>query len=503
MLSLRFLLAAVFLVAAVGKLLDRPGSRRAFVEFGVPERLSWPLAVALPAAELTVALALLPQATARWGALGALGLLLAFTGAIAYNLARGRRPDCHCFGQLYSAPAGRGTLVRNGALAALAAFLVWQGWDDPGPGPLDWAAGLSGGELLALIVGLGGLIAGGAVGWFTLQLARSHGRLQLTVDELKAQLGQPVVGGGRRSAIAAGLPIGRVAPDFELEDLDGRSVGLPALLGPRPVLLAFVDPDCRPCRALLPDLKRWQEEGELSIVPVSRGSRSANLQELGSQALTGVLLQRDGEVAGAYEIKATPSAVLIGRDGRIASSVAAGPDAISELVARASRDGRAAPSEGVSVASDGAPAHSHPQTGPRAELVLGAVAPAFELPDLDGRIVHLADYRGKETMILFWNPSCGFCARIAPEVTRWAERSAAGRAALVLVALGGKEANAASGLGATILLDPSMEAFGAFGATGTPVAVKIDRRGRVASRLALGVDQVRDLALNAGLAAAS
>ena len=33
--------------------------------------------------------------------------------------------------------------------------------------------------------------------------------------------------------------------------------------------------------------------------------------------------------------------------------------------------------------------------------------------------------------------------------------------------------------------------FGAFGATGTPVAVKLDRRGRVASPLAAGTEQVR------------
>ena len=36
----------------------------------------------------------------------ALALLLAFVGGIVVNLARGTTPDCHCFGQLHSEPAG-------------------------------------------------------------------------------------------------------------------------------------------------------------------------------------------------------------------------------------------------------------------------------------------------------------------------------------------------------------------------------------------------------------
>jgi hypothetical protein len=65
-----------------------------------------PLAVALPLAELLVACALLPLSTAVLGAAGALVLVLCFIVGIATSLARGRRPDCHCFGQLHSSPVG-------------------------------------------------------------------------------------------------------------------------------------------------------------------------------------------------------------------------------------------------------------------------------------------------------------------------------------------------------------------------------------------------------------
>src|SRR5437764_13665199 len=113
-LVFRLLLVAVLTVAGLAKLVDRAGSRRALAEFGIPATLVSPLATLLPLAELVVAVALIPATTVWWGALGALGLLVAFTFGIGINLAQGRRPDCHCFGQLHSEPVGCPTLARNG-----------------------------------------------------------------------------------------------------------------------------------------------------------------------------------------------------------------------------------------------------------------------------------------------------------------------------------------------------------------------------------------------------
>ena len=121
------LLALVFVVAGAAKLADRAGSRKAVADFGVPSSLASPLATLLPLAELAVAAALIPAASAWWGALGALALLLLFVAGISINLARGKKPECHCFGQLHSAPAGWRTLARNGALAAIAGFVLWEG----------------------------------------------------------------------------------------------------------------------------------------------------------------------------------------------------------------------------------------------------------------------------------------------------------------------------------------------------------------------------------------
>ena len=127
LLAARIVLAAVFVVAGLAKLADRPGSRQALIDFGLSSRLATLLGTLLPLAELAVAVALLPLGSAWYGALGALALLILFVAGIGANLARGRRPDCHCFGQLHSEPVGWPTLARNGALAALAGFVVWQG----------------------------------------------------------------------------------------------------------------------------------------------------------------------------------------------------------------------------------------------------------------------------------------------------------------------------------------------------------------------------------------
>jgi hypothetical protein len=51
--------------------------------------------------------------------------------------------------------------------------------------------------------------------------------------------------------------------------------------------------------------------------------------------VTQVLLQRDREVAQAYQIQGTPSAVLVRPDGTIGSPLAQDADAIRALVAGA------------------------------------------------------------------------------------------------------------------------------------------------------------------------
>lgn len=64
LLFARLVLAAVFVVAGIAKLIDHAGSRQAVRDFGVPASLAGPLGMVLPLAELAIAIALVPRGSA-------------------------------------------------------------------------------------------------------------------------------------------------------------------------------------------------------------------------------------------------------------------------------------------------------------------------------------------------------------------------------------------------------------------------------------------------------
>lgn len=341
LLIARLVLAAVFLASGLAKLADPAGSRQAMRDFRVPERLAAPAAIALPIFELVVAAALIPRATAWWGAAGALALLAAFTAGIGYTLAQGRTPACHCFGQLHSAPVGTATLLRNGALAAVSALVVLFGFDDSGSSAIAWAIDRTTGERVAMAVVAAIFLAAGVVGWLLLRMLGENGAMLVRLD------GQESGSAGETSAPVpgSGLAVGDRAPTFALANLAHGTTTLDDLrAAAKPVLLLFTDPDCRPCEALMPDIGRWQRQyGQaLTVALVSRGDPAANRVKAAEFGLPHVLLQHDHEVADAYGAVSTPSGVLVNPDGTIGAPAAAGPDAVRDLVVRAISQGASA-----------------------------------------------------------------------------------------------------------------------------------------------------------------
>ena len=505
LLVARLLLASVFVVAGAAKLADRNGSRQAIINFGVPTALATPLGTVLPLAELAVAVALVPAATAWWGAVGALGLLLLFVVGIGVNLARGRQPDCHCFGQLHSAPAGPKTLARNGALAAVAAFVVWQGRDGAGPSALGWMGELTAAQLIALILGLVALALLAGQWWFLLHLLRQNGRLLVRVEALEARLGVDAAApSGNGAQPAAGLPVGSQAPPFSLEGLHGETLTLGSLRSSgKPVMLIFTDPNCGPCTAMLPEIGRWQEEyaDKLVVSLVSRGKPEENRAKMGEHGLSRVLLQKDWEVSEAYRVGGTPSAVLVRPDGTIGSAVVGGAEAIGSLVAYAVGERTQLPmhhpqAQGQTRGEpcpDCGKVHAAAPTLPAASKV-GEPAPEIKLPDLKGNTVGLEDFRGEETLVLFWNPGCGFCKQMLPDLKEWEASAQEGAPRLLVVSAGSDEANEGMGLTSTVVLDQQFSVGRAFGASGTPSAVLVDAEGNVASEVAVGAPGVLELA---------
>jgi uncharacterized membrane protein YphA (DoxX/SURF4 family) len=126
-IAARLFLALVFLTAGMAKARDQKGFHEALGQFGVPPLLVGLMALLIPALELGIAAGLLIPAWVWYGALGALAVLLIFFMGVSAALVRRREPDCHCFGQLKAARAGRVTLVRIALLASLAGWLTVRG----------------------------------------------------------------------------------------------------------------------------------------------------------------------------------------------------------------------------------------------------------------------------------------------------------------------------------------------------------------------------------------
>jgi peroxiredoxin len=115
------------------------------------------------------------------------------------------------------------------------------------------------------------------------------------------------------------LEVGTVAPDFELESLDGKTVRLSQFKG-QPVLLSFGATWCPPCRAEIPIIQKAHENHPELIVLLVDADESAYLvQELVDEfGIThAVLLDGDSSVSRTYRITAIPTSFFIDEDGVI------------------------------------------------------------------------------------------------------------------------------------------------------------------------------------------
>ena len=459
LLIVRFALAYVFAVAALAKLRDAAGSRKSLAEFGVPAKLVPAFAVLLPLAELACAIALLRVQWAIPGVVGVIALLTVFIAVVALSLARGRAPECHCFGQFGSSRVSWRTLVRNLVLLALAGLVAWNANDIPSPAPAMPGHSV---ETVALaVIGVLAVVLGLTL-WFLFHMLQQNGRLLLRLEAVEKRLNIDPNG-----EFAPGLPVGDPAPEFELKALEGGTMTSQTLAASnKTILLVFTEPNCGACEALQPELALWQREyaERLTIVPVSTEDVELNRTKNAVHGLRNVLLQVDREVALAYRVTATPSAVLVA-EGRIASRIEAGSSAVRELVWRATLP---------------------------LPVRKGDAVPSLKLPDLTGSTTDLADLRGRNTLLLFWNPFCGFCQKMLNEMRIL--KPGENTPELVVISSGSLEANREQSIPGKVLLDPFFGSGHVFGVTGTPSAVMLDKEGRVASEVGVGAPAVFALA---------
>jgi thiol-disulfide isomerase/thioredoxin len=115
-----------------------------------------------------------------------------------------------------------------------------------------------------------------------------------------------------------------VAPDFSLEDLDGRSHRLSAYRG-KVVLLNFWASWCPPCRLEMPSIEKlYQAKSKkpFIVLGINQGETPdtafASLGLFSPMPTFPILLDRKGVVAKSYEVEGLPSSFLLDRSGKIA-----------------------------------------------------------------------------------------------------------------------------------------------------------------------------------------
>lgn len=479
LLLIRLILAAVLTLAGVGKLLDLEGSEKAVKGFGIPNDSARFFALALPIAEISLAVLLLPTSTSWVGAIGTFLLLLAFCAAMIWQLARGKAPDCHCFGQIHSEPVGAKSLIRNSVFALLAFVLVVSGNSDQGLGFTELSNELA----LGLILGLTGIGFLAFTVFYLKNISEQQTQIlrRIEVMELIAGDGREV----KRDDVFSpheGLPIGAPAPSFELEDMEGDPVASEHLLAfGKPILLFFVSPTCTPCQALLPEIETWQQQlgDKIKFVFISSGKPLENLEKLRGNAPKQILLQEKREVAELFSAQWTPTALLINVEGKIASRLAAGDAAIRDLVEKIKAENL---ETGYFFVENGE-SNNRPH-------VLGKIIPDFSVEDIKGNSFSKEDFYGKKTLVTFWSLSCPHCKNLIEDLRTWDKTKGKDEPDLVIFSSGAREEHENLGVESPVLLDKNYEISRDLGMSGTPSAVLIDENGKIVSETAIGAPQI-------------
>lgn len=125
-------------------------------------------------------------------------------------------------------------------------------------------------------------------------------------------------------AWSANASSGRIAPDFELKDLDGNVLRLSQFNGKKPVLLYFWATWCPHCVASRPDIAAFREkvpESELQILGINVGAGDS-LQKVqrfqkGHPTSWPILYDADQKVTESYGVQGIPLYLLINKKGEI------------------------------------------------------------------------------------------------------------------------------------------------------------------------------------------
>ena len=380
------------------------------------------------------------------------------------------------------------------------------------------------------------LIAALVVSWVLLAalagmlyvLIKQHGELIMYQQDLDHRLEMASFFEGKRTeregsspagAEAQGLPVGTLAPEFALEDLEGTEKTLGSY-GGKPFVVAFFSDTCGYCLGMAPEIGKAAKR-DRPLVLISHGDKGKHLELAAENKWkTDVLIEPEYNLMMAYQVLGTPSGYLVDGEGRIASRMAVGADAVMELLDAKPLDPEADGQGGDADSSGNG--HVHPlelafdnsseaaaapgtalKTRDVAEsnivrdgLPAGTEAPNFVLSDLDGNSHALVDYRGKRVLLVFSDINCGPCEAMSPELVKLAE-TRGDKLQVLMISRGDDEANRrkaqAFGYPFPVLRQKNWEISKLYGMFATPIAFLIDENGVIEKDVASGPEPILNL----------
>ena len=140
---------------------------------------------------------------------------------------------------------------------------------------------------------------------------------------------RPAAAGGSQPVAISAAPagpaprVGKQAPDFRVQDLDGNQFQLSDFRG-RPVWINFWDTWCPPCRAENPDIEAVFEahrnEG-LVVVALSVGESRSTVKAYAQRAGITYLIGLDGstDIAAEYRLAGVPTHFFVDAEGIVRS----------------------------------------------------------------------------------------------------------------------------------------------------------------------------------------
>ncbi|WP_373895218.1 TlpA family protein disulfide reductase [Virgibacillus natechei] len=118
-----------------------------------------------------------------------------------------------------------------------------------------------------------------------------------------------------------GISTGQIAPDFQLNTIEGETVHLSDYRGQR-VILNFWATWCPPCRAEIPDFQKLYDNEDVEILAVDLTETEESIEDVRSfveefEMTFPVLMDEKSDVANMYQIMAYPTSYMIDSSGRI------------------------------------------------------------------------------------------------------------------------------------------------------------------------------------------